>query len=72
MTNRPSFATKNSENSGTDAASFAKQKDSPASGDKDVTRNRDTSKFEAETDRLVYALYGLSEDEITVVEGGRI
>lgn len=29
----------------------------------------DTSKDEAEIDRLVYALYGLSEDEIKVVEG---
>lgn len=30
----------------------------------------DTSKLEAEIDRLVYALYGLSEDEIKIV-GGR-
>lgn len=29
----------------------------------------DTSKEEAEIDRLVYALYGLSEDEIKVVDG---
>lgn len=29
----------------------------------------DTSKEEAETDRLVYQLYGLSEDEIKIVEG---
>ena len=29
----------------------------------------DTSKEEAEIDRLVYQLYGLSEDEIKVVEG---
>ena len=29
----------------------------------------DTSKEEAEIDQLVYALYGLSEDEIKVVEG---
>ena len=29
----------------------------------------DTSKFEAEIDRLVYALYGLTEDEIKIVEG---
>ena len=29
----------------------------------------DTSKDEAEIDRLVYALYGLPEDEIKVVEG---
>ena len=29
----------------------------------------DTSKEETEIDRLVYALYGLSEDEIKIVEG---
>ena len=29
----------------------------------------DTSKEEAEIDRLVYALYGLSEDEVKIVEG---
>ena len=29
----------------------------------------DTSKEEAEIDRLVYALYGLPEDEIKIVEG---
>ena len=29
----------------------------------------DTSKEEAEIDRLVYQLYGLSEDEIKIVEG---
>ena len=29
----------------------------------------DISKLEAEIDRLVYALYGLSEDEIKIVEG---
>ena len=29
----------------------------------------DTIKEEAEIDRLVYALYGLSEDEIKTVEG---
>ena len=28
-----------------------------------------TSKEEAEIDRLVYVLYGLSEDEIKIVEG---
>jgi len=28
----------------------------------------DTSKLEAEIDRLVYELYGLSEEEIAVVE----
>jgi DNA-binding transcriptional regulator GbsR (MarR family) len=29
----------------------------------------DTSELEAEIDRLVYALYGLSEEEIEIVEG---
>ena len=29
----------------------------------------DTSKEEAEIDRLVYALYGLTEDEINIIEG---
>ncbi len=29
----------------------------------------DTSAQEAEIDRLVYALYGLSEEEIKIVEG---
>ena len=29
----------------------------------------DTGELEAEIDRLVYALYGLSEEEIAVVEG---
>ena len=29
----------------------------------------DTSKEESEINRLVYALYGLSEDEIKIVEG---
>lgn len=69
-----------------DAASFAEQKNSPriakqflqASGDKDVARSRDTSKEEAEIDRTstrtcyacMYALYGLSEDDIKIVEGG--
>ena len=32
-------------------------------------RNSMESKEEAEIDRLVYALYGLSEDEIKIVEG---
>ena len=31
--------------------------------------NADTSVLEGEIDRLVYALYGLTEDEIAVVEG---
>lgn len=71
------LAAKKGENSGTDAASSAEQKDSPriakqfsqASGGKKVTRIRNTSKEEAEIDRLVYQLYGLSEDEIKIVEG---
>ena len=32
-------------------------------------RNSMESKEEAEIDRLVYALYGLPEDEIKIVEG---
>jgi hypothetical protein len=31
--------------------------------------NADTSELEAEIDQLVYKLYGLTEDEIAVVEG---
>jgi hypothetical protein len=30
----------------------------------------DTSALEAEIDRLVYELYGLTEEEIRIVEGG--
>jgi hypothetical protein len=30
----------------------------------------DTSALEREIDRLVYGLYGLTEDEIRIVEGG--
>ena len=71
------LAAKKGENSGTDAASSVEQKDSPriakqfsqASGDKEVARSRDTSKEEAEIDHLVYQLYGLTEEEIKVVEG---
>jgi len=36
---------------------------------KKVNPQADTSKEEAEIDRLVYQLYGLSEDEIKIVEG---
>ena len=31
----------------------------------------DTRALEAELDRLVYALYGLTEEEIAIVEGTR-
>lgn len=31
---------------------------------------RDTSKWEREIDNLVYELYGLTEEEVKVVEGG--
>jgi adenine-specific DNA-methyltransferase len=31
--------------------------------------SQDIPQFEAEIDRLVYALYGLTEEEIAVVEG---
>ena len=37
--------------------------------EKKADSTADTSKFEAEIDRLVYALYGLTEDEIKIVEG---
>ena len=30
----------------------------------------DTSSLEAEIDRMVYELYGLTEEEVRVVEGG--
>jgi hypothetical protein len=30
----------------------------------------DTSKWEREIDKLVYELYGLTEEEVKVVEGG--
>lgn len=36
---------------------------------KKVNPQADTSKEECKIDELVYALYGLSEDEIKVVEG---
>ena len=36
---------------------------------KKVNPQADTSKEERKIDELVYALYGLSEDEIKVVEG---
>lgn len=36
---------------------------------KKANPHADTSKEEAEIDRLVYALYDLSEDEIKIVEG---
>ncbi len=66
------LAAKKCENSGTDAASSVEQN----SGGKEVTRSRNTSKEEAEIDRTstrtcyacMYALYGLSEDEIKIVE----
>jgi hypothetical protein len=32
--------------------------------------NADTNELESEIDRLIYELYGLSEEEIWVVEGG--
>lgn len=31
----------------------------------------DTTEQEAEIDRLVYGLYGLTEEEVAAVEGGR-
>ena len=36
---------------------------------KSVDNNSDTAALEAEIDRLVYELYGLTEEEIGIVEG---
>ena len=33
--------------------------------------NADTSELEKAIDQLVYQLYGLTEEEITIIEGGR-
>lgn len=68
---------KSADNSGMDVASSSKQKASSrtatqfsqVSGDKDVTRNRDTTAFERKIDELVYKLYGLTDEEIAIVEG---
>ena len=38
---------------------------------KDADPSADTSELEAEIDRLCYHLYGLTDEEIAVVEGGR-
>ena len=38
---------------------------------KDADPAADTSELEAEIDRLVYTVYGLTDEEIAVVEGGR-
>ncbi len=35
-----------------------------------VYRNQDSTELEAQIDQMVYELYGLSEDEVAVVEGG--
>ncbi len=32
-------------------------------------QNQDTSELEAQVDKMVYELYGLSEDEVALVEG---
>ena len=37
---------------------------------KDEDISNDTSTFESKIDRLIYTLYGLTDDEIAVVEGG--
>ena len=37
----------------------------------DKKAGKDTSALEREIDKLVYGLYGLSEDEILIVEGGK-
>lgn len=36
---------------------------------KQADPSADTAALEAETDRLVYALYGLTEEEVAIVEG---
>ena len=38
---------------------------------KDADPAADTSALETEIDQLCYTLYGLTDEEITVVEGGR-
>ena len=38
---------------------------------KDADPSADTSELEAQIDRLCYTLYGLTDEEIAVVEGGR-
>jgi adenine-specific DNA-methyltransferase len=40
-----------------------------ASGAKHDNPQADTSKLEAEIDQLVYQLYGLTKEEIEIVEG---
>ena len=36
-----------------------------------INPQADTSKLEAEIDQLVYQLYGLTEEEIRIVEGAK-
>ena len=36
---------------------------------KSKKQNKDTTALEAEVDRMVYELYGLTEEEIRIVEG---
>jgi len=46
----------------------AKRGDPPRDEQRDL-RQADTSGLESEIDRLVYQLYGLTEEEIRIVEG---
>ena len=39
-------------------------------GNRDNFENGEIEKYEAEIDELVYHMYGLTEEEIGVVEGG--
>jgi len=46
----------------------ARRANPPREGRRDL-RQADTSKLENEIDQLVYQLYGLTEEEIKIVEG---
>ena len=49
---------------------FAVKQQPPSSPfDKEELPNTDTSAFERQIDEMVYALYGLTEEEIAIVEG---
>jgi hypothetical protein len=37
---------------------------------RDIVRQSEINRLDAEIDALVYALYGLTEEEIRIVEGG--
>jgi len=46
----------------------AERADPPRKGQRDL-RQADTSAWEGEIDQLVYQLYGLTEDDVKIVEG---